>query len=301
MSYTYHFHPVKACAMCGDAAEKHRIIGKRLNGSQGRNPRRKAGITVSVAQCSRCGLIYPNPQPRPAAIEDHYGMPAESYWEDAYFDHDPSYYAPQLRRFQQLSEFRPGMKALDIGAGIGKGMRALEAAGFDVWGIEPSAPFHEKALSRTGLQAERLQQRPIEQAHFPANHFDFISFGAVLEHVYEPGAAIEQSMQWLKPGGLLHVEVPSSRWLVSKLFNFYYRLRGTDYVTHLSPMHAPFHMHEFGLKSFQLHAQAKGYEIAAWEYYPCYSYFPRPIDDLLRWWMGKTDTGMQLEVWMRKR
>ena len=28
-------------------------------------------------------------------------------------------------------------------------------------------------------------------------------------------------------------------------------MRGTNYVTNISPMHSPFHLYEFGLKSFE--------------------------------------------------
>ena len=40
------------------------------------------------------------------------------------------------------------MTALDIGAGLGKAMLSLENSGFDTFGLEPSIPFHEKAISK---------------------------------------------------------------------------------------------------------------------------------------------------------
>ena len=38
-------------------------------------------------------------------------------------------------------EIKPGMKALDVGAGIGKGILSLSHAGFDTYGFEPSTSF----------------------------------------------------------------------------------------------------------------------------------------------------------------
>ena len=53
----------------------------------------------------------------------------------------------------------------------------------------------------------------------------------MLEHLPDPAGQIERVMTWLAPGGLLHLEVPSSDWLTSRLVNFAYRVQGLDYVT----------------------------------------------------------------------
>ncbi|MBK8291297.1 MAG: methyltransferase domain-containing protein [Flammeovirgaceae bacterium] len=55
---------------------------------------------------------------------------------------------------------------------------------------------------------------------YPENSFDFISFGAVLEHVYSPADSILRTLRWLKPNGIIHIEVPSSDWLINKIINF---------------------------------------------------------------------------------
>jgi predicted SAM-dependent methyltransferase len=109
----------------------------------------------------------------------------------------------------------------------------------------------------------------VEDAEYENNFFDYITFGAVLEHLYSPGGALEKAMKWLKPNGLVHLEVPSSRYLVAKIINFYYKLIGTSFVTNLSPMHNPYHLFEFDLKSFEEHAKKHNYEIAYRKYYVC--------------------------------
>ena len=111
--------------MCGSNTRTHKVLGKRLNKSQGKNPRRKLGITTSVCKCSNCGLIYSNPQPIPFDIQDHYGVPPEKYWKEAYFELDDNYFQGEIVRLNQLMNFESGMKSLDIGAGLGKQMIAL--------------------------------------------------------------------------------------------------------------------------------------------------------------------------------
>jgi ubiquinone/menaquinone biosynthesis C-methylase UbiE len=202
---------------------------------------------------------------------------------------------------KELLRFEPGMKALDIGAGQGKAMIALRRAGFDVYGVEPSETFRAKTLAEMDIPQERLQLASVESVALPESEFDFVTFGAVLEHLQEPGKAINRAMRWLKPGGVLQAEVPSSDWLVARMANVFFRLHGLNYVSNLSPMHAPFHLYEFGLESFRKHAKNGGYEVARYQYHVCSLYHvPKLVQPLLRAFMKVTDTGMQLTVWLRK-
>lgn len=180
-------------------------------------------------------------------------------------------------------------------------MMALSKAGFDTYGFEPSKQFHEKAISKMGINPDKWKLGMIEEVEYPENHFDFISFGAVMEHLYDPSDSILKAMKWLKPNGIIHIEVPSSDWFIGKIINLFYKLKRTDYVGNLSPMHEPFHLHEFGLKSFQAHSEQHNYQLAFHEYYVCQTFMPKMADYILKSYMRWTNTGMQLCVWLRKR
>ena len=298
----YYFNYVDYCNMCGSTKEDHKVLGQRLNQSQGFNPRKKYGISTSVMQCGNCGLIFSNPQPIPFNLQDHYGVPPETYWSPEYFSIEKNYFSDQIKTTKKLTQFKEGMKALDIGAGVGKCMISLEQAGYDAYGFEPSVPFYQKAIEKMNIPAGKLKLGMIEEVDYPEDSFDFITFGAVLEHLYDPSVSIKKAMKWLKPGGLIHIEVPSSKYFIPKIFNFYFRLRGTNYVNNISPMHMPFHLYEFAIESFRCHAAAENYEIAHYEYYVCDIYFiPRILHPFLKWYMDKTNTGMQLALWLRKK
>ncbi len=297
---TYTFEPMVSCDMCGADSSKYKVLGKRLNGSQGFNPRNKMGITTTIVRCTNCGLVFSNPLPLPKSLMDHYGIPPEDYWVPSYFEVDENAYTGLISLVKNHIDFKPGIKALDIGAGLGKCMISFERAGFEMYGIEPTEPFYDRAINRMGVNPERLKMKTIEEAEYPENEFDFITYGAVLEHLYFPSNNIEKAMKWLKPGGIMHIEVPSSDWLIARLINIAYKVRGLDYVANLSPMHEPFHLYEFTLKSFEEHAKKHGYSIAYSEYYVCKTYMPKFIDPLLKWYMRKTNTGMQLAVLLRK-
>lgn len=292
----YEFRPVAQCDMCGGTSFK--LLGLRLSASQGLRPRKAEGIAVPVKQCHGCSLIFADPLPVPANHSDHYGEP-QDYWTPAAFNWTPEYFATEIATAKRLLNFRPGMTALDIGVGLGKAMKSLSAAGFDSWGIEPSPGFRAKAIEMMGLDPDRVQLAPVEGAEFE-ERFDFITFGAVLEHLYSPSLAIERVMHWLKPGGVIQAEVPSSRWLVAKIVNAWFRLSGTNFVTHISPMHSPFHLYEFGLRSFELNGRRLGYRVAEHRFMTC-EVMHLPLKPLFRRLMDVTDTGMQLTVYLTRQ
>ena len=107
----------------------------------------------------------------------------------------------------------PGaLKLLDIGSAHGW---FLEAAGarFDVLGIEPDAAVGKAAAAR-GL--------PVRQGYFPdaleaGETFDVMVFNDVIEHIPDIQGALAACHERLNPGGILILNLPSSR-------GFFYRL-----------------------------------------------------------------------------
>ncbi len=300
-SIHYNYLEIETCNMCGSKTKNHIYLGKRLNQSQGKKPRKKKGITANIYKCNSCNLIYSNPMPYPDNIESHYGIPPESYWKESYFKVNPNYFKGELQILSKLIIKSNKMKSLDIGAGIGKSMISLSNFGFDAYGFEPSKPFYNRAISKMGITPNKLKNTSIENAEYPENEFDFITFGAVLEHLYNPSLAIQKALKWCKPNGVIHIEVPSSKWLINKIANIYYKMIGTNYVANISPMHEPFHLYEFGLNSFIEHSKKNNYEIAHYDYYVCDTYMPKFLDFVLKPYMKWTNSGMQLCVWLRKK
>jgi 2-polyprenyl-3-methyl-5-hydroxy-6-metoxy-1,4-benzoquinol methylase len=298
----YSFKEISVCEMCGDQTANHKVLGQRLNKSQGYRPKTKTGISVSIIKCTNCGLIYSNPQPIPFDLQDHYGTPPEEYWKEEYFVWHPTYFSSQIEEAKKLLDFKSGMKALDIGAGLGKAMLSMQSKDFDVYGLEPSIPFYERAISKMGIDREKLKLGAIEDLDYEPEFFDFITFGAVFEHLYEPSLCLEKALSWLKPNGVIHIEVPSTKWLLPKFMNFYFKLIGTNYVTNLSPMHTPFHLHEFDLKSFNKLSGKLNFKVENYKYDVCsIYYFPKIFHGLLRSYMKATNKGMQLTVYLRKQ
>lgn len=300
-SRTYTFKYQRVCNMCKSGPEYQVLFGRRLDSPQRWWPRRKPGITVSVFKCRRCGLIYPNPLPLPQTVEEHYNVAPREYWHDEYFADDPDYLGQQIKTFIRLTGSDPDRcTALDVGAGIGKGIRALKRAGFTTSGIEPSEEFCRAAIQANRLSSSELICTSVEDALFSNSAFDFINMGAVLEHLADPAVVVEKALTWLKPDGVMQIEVPSSAFLLSRLVRRFYKLTGNDFVINTCPMHVPYHLYEFGLDSFKNHGALAGYELIFYEYFSCAGYMPAALKPVFNGVMNWTRTGMQLSVWLRK-
>jgi 2-polyprenyl-3-methyl-5-hydroxy-6-metoxy-1,4-benzoquinol methylase len=298
--FTYRFRVVDACNMCGAATSEAKLLGRRLSTSQGVRPTRTPGIAITVWRCRQCGLVFSNPMPIPGDVSEHYGRPPEDYWQAGYFEPSAGYFDAQIETFLRLWKGDSSPTALDIGAGLGKAMVALSRRGIDAYGLEPSTAFVDRAIEIGNATSDRLQASTVEDADYPTGQFDFVTFGAVLEHLYSPADAIEKALKWAAPRGLVHIEVPSSQWLTSRLANLLYRAQGLDYVANISPMHVPFHLYEFTLDSFDMHAKLVGYSVVEHRRYVGDTYLPAPLDRIGRRLMQVTGTGMQLEVWLAK-
>ena len=288
--------------MCAAPSSSFRVLGLRLNRSQGRNPRGVTGAGVTIVRCRKCGLVFPNPQPIPPRIEDHYDMPGEAYWGDtrAKPEVTPAALAHwQKLRAQTTSECAPS--ALDVGVGSGFTAKAMIAAGFDVFGFEPIPQFRELALEALELPADRIAACGIEDADYPPTTFDLVNFGAVLEHLYDPSMSLQKALSWLKPGGLIVLEVPSGDWLLAKIVNAFFRLRLTSYVTHCSPMHSPFHLYEFTRETFRYNGMRLGYTIVTANFdVGGVTVLPKFVQRLLNPVMRQTSTGLTLSLVLRK-
>jgi SAM-dependent methyltransferase len=295
--FTYHFYYADKCNMCQGTDFK--VIGKRLNQSQGRSPHRKAGVATSVMKCGTCGLIFANPIPVPQSIGAHYDIDVDDYFEKMAKDVPGDFFQAEIENFKNLYKKTDGLRGLDIGSGLGGVMMAMNRNGIEAWGIEPSKTFYDFSIKK-GIEAGKLANKGIEEANYPDGFFDLISFAAVFEHLYDPNDALVHALKWLKPGGLIYISVPSNRIFVQLVANMFYRLKGLDYVSNISPMHSPFHIYEFGRKTFEKNAVLNNYSIVQSYLWTTETYFPKKLDFILKPLIRATNSQMNLTVWLRK-
>jgi SAM-dependent methyltransferase len=276
-----------------------------MNKPNGHSPNRNIGISTTVMRCKICGLIYSNPQPIPYDLAMHYDIPVTDYYSEEFLDstNEGLHYEGELNFkevFKQNHQGKEKPKILDIGSGIGDTLLGFKKAGFDIFGLEPSTTFYEKSRQYLNDDIVKVQNTAFEKAQYEDGQFDFIYSFNVLEHVYDPDEMIVQAMKWLKPGGLFGLIMPSSEWLTSKVYNLYYKLRGSDLVTNISPMHNPFHLYEFSVNSFYANAKINNYEVLKTNIVATSTHLPKMLDPILLPIMRLTNTGLRLEVILKK-
>jgi SAM-dependent methyltransferase len=105
-------------------------------------------------------------------------------------------------------------RVLDLGSGYGFFLAALEAAGYQAYGVEVSA--HAAAESRRWTKAAVAVQSAEEPLPFPSERFAAVTLLDVIEHLQDYPRTLAEAARTLEPGGAL-VVITLNRWSVARL------------------------------------------------------------------------------------
>jgi 2-polyprenyl-3-methyl-5-hydroxy-6-metoxy-1,4-benzoquinol methylase len=97
----------------------------------------------------------------------------------------------------------PKGRVLDVGAGYGFFLEALERAGYPTDGMEISE--HAAAEARKRSRGQVARQGAEEPFPFPDSSYDAVTLWDVIEHLRDYDAALANCRRVLKPGGKLFV------------------------------------------------------------------------------------------------
>ena len=104
-----------------------------------------------------------------------------------------------------------GKHGLDVGCGLGFFSERVHARGAQVIACDLGPTLVERTRERVGCDAEVVDALQLVD-HFGANRFDFVISSECIEHTRNPGEALRQMAEVLKPGGHLSVSTPSILW-----------------------------------------------------------------------------------------
>ena len=109
----------------------------------------------------------------------------------------------------QIDAARSGERGdlLEVGCAHGWFLDAASSRGYAVHGIEPDAPIGAHAA----LRGHRVAIGYFPGALAANARFDVVAFNDVFEHLPDPRAALGEVRRVLRPGGLLAINLPSSR------------------------------------------------------------------------------------------
>ena len=165
---------------------------------------------IGSSGCLACGFIFLNPRASQSAMFEYYrrqsriprslDMLGQAYTE--LLERQASF----IRR-----QWNPigAQRILDVGCAEGF---FLERLGREVPGevtleaVEPSTVY--AAAARAVLPHVNIHEGMLEDADLPPAAFDLITIRHVLEHVQSPLEALTLLRRAMRPGGLLHIEVP---------------------------------------------------------------------------------------------
>jgi SAM-dependent methyltransferase len=183
--------------------------------------------------CRRCGLVYQNPRPTFVEMQSHYH---EGYWEDRGLDRAPlqptdADLNTRGAGIVEMLRGRTGSNDLvvEVGCGQGEILAQIRAVlGCRVLGIEPSVSQTDLAKQRFGIE---IRCSGLEEMDLGGDKAQVFVLSHVLEHIYEPLAAISRLRDALVDAGWLLIEVPNmlhphrrkrlSNWLAREhVYNF---------------------------------------------------------------------------------
>jgi SAM-dependent methyltransferase len=198
---------MSACAACGSPdLRAHLRVGGPL-GEQGLIPTTDAyGRALDdIVRCARCGHMQLAHVPTDDELLPLY--------EEAEAGHYIAEETGQRRTAAAALDLieahllgRRG-RLLDLGCWVGWLLAEARDRGWDVTGVEPSAFASAFARDRLGLPVQRAD---IFSADLPDGSFDAIVLGDVIEHLPDPGQALERIATLLAPGGVLYLALPDA-------------------------------------------------------------------------------------------
>lgn len=108
-------------------------------------------------------------------------------------------------------------KILELGSGYGINLISwIKKYNLDVVGVEPESEgfvstidVSKKLCQLNGVPLDRVVVSKGESLPFDDNSFDIVYSANILEHTNNPIAVLRESLRVLKPGGILHFEMPN--------------------------------------------------------------------------------------------
>lgn len=197
-----------------------------------------------IRRCNGCGLAYTHPRPRASRLRRYYSQK----YRVAGITLDEvasSYSADRLAgspfdRSRELGFIQAGMRdadskgtrLLDIGCSWGFLLVQAREFGFDVRGVEISAPNAQRARAEFGLDVFNGQ---LEDARFANESFDVVAAIHSFEHLPDPRKSLREVRRIIREGGLFLIIVPNyDSYLRKHLHEEWEWLTPRDHYFHFS-------------------------------------------------------------------
>ncbi len=168
-------------------------------------------VERKVLRCSSCELNFL--EPRKTHLQKYYDSDYRKLYTPVLgqslncqelFDISIDY---QKERIKEISPYlKKDMKVLDVGCSVGYFLHTLKPLVKECVGIEFNTEHAEYVNEVLKI---KVYTESIEKLNFPEETFDMITAYQVFEHVEDPLIFLENLKKYLKPNGVLVLEVPN--------------------------------------------------------------------------------------------
>jgi SAM-dependent methyltransferase len=167
---------------------------------------------ADIVRCTTCGHMQLDPMPSEEVLESAYADAASG----DYVEEEAGQRETARRILDRVAPHlsREPARLLDLGCWVGFLPSEAEARGWEAIGIEPSKYASEYAREKLGLD---VRTEDLFDAELPAESFDVVVLGDVIEHLVDPGAALDRIASLLAPGGVLAMMLPDAGSRVAQL------------------------------------------------------------------------------------
>lgn len=169
---------------------------------------------LELRRCRKCATIYTPYLP---------WYSSEFFYEKYYPEQSLSPPAFVQTRLEEItagfSRYRKENRLLDIGCGAGGLLLAARKNGWDAQGLDVA----EQATEYVRKLGFEVFHGELQQAEFPAQHFDVITAAEILEHLSEPRLLVQEVARLLRPGGLFWTTTPHARGLSARVLGLKWR------------------------------------------------------------------------------
>lgn len=194
-----------SCAACGRSDLHPHLAVAGEAGTEGLIPTTdQFGTALSdIVRCGDCGHMQLARFPAEEELAEAYADAAS----DDYVEEEAGQRETARRVLDRIERFTERGALLDLGCWVGFLLSEAERRGWQTTGVEPSEFAAAFARDRLGL---RVLNTGIAEADLPEREFQAVFMGDVIEHLIDPGAALDQIASLLVPGGVVALALPDA-------------------------------------------------------------------------------------------
>lgn len=237
-------HFDRSCRACGGTRLQQSLaVGGDL-GSEGLVPTTtRFGTALSdLVKCLDCGHGQLAAFPDAEDLSEGYATA-----ESADYLHEEAGQRTTARAaLERVQRYAGPGRLLEVGCWVGFLLDEARSRGWEVMGIEPSTFASAYARDHLGLDVRTAELFDVEPER---GLFDAVVLADVIEHLPEPGAALDRIASLVRPGGVLYLALPNAGSLVA-------RASGRRWWSVI-----PTHMHYFTRKSLTELLARHGWEV----------------------------------------